>query len=76
MVLDSTTLVTILAIALLVVGVVLFRLPVGTCAECAHCKVAKVQREFEIEERAARLYGIPRCRVCGRHHDPRGDHPA
>jgi len=74
--LDPTSLITILAVALLGVGVVLYLLPVGTCPQCAHCKLARVERELELEARSARFYGIPLCSACGRHHDPREDHPA
>lgn len=75
MALDPTTLITVLAVALLGIGVVLYLLPIGTCSECGHCRLARLQRELETEERAARFYGIPRCPACGRHHDPREDHP-
>lgn len=67
--------VTVLAVALLGTGVVLYRLPVGTCAECGHCRLVKLPRELETEEKAARFYGIPRCSACGRYHNPREDHP-
>ena len=76
MALEPTTLITILACTLLATGVVLYRLPVGTCPECGHCKLQKLARERELEERTARFYNIPRCLACGRHHDPREDHPA
>ena len=75
MTLDSTTLITVLAVALLGIGVVLYLLPIGTCSECGHCRLARLRRELETEERAARFYGIPRCGACGRHHPPDEDHP-
>lgn len=74
MTVDPTTLITVLAVALLGIGVVLYRLPVGTCAECGHCRLLKLQQEREIEEKAARFYGIPRCSSCGRFHGPGEDH--
>jgi hypothetical protein len=76
MVIEPTAMITILALALLGTGVVLYMLPVGTCPECAHCKLARAQRAMEQEERSARYYGIPLCPACRRHHDPREDHPA
>jgi hypothetical protein len=73
---DPTTLNLVLALALLATGAVLYLLPVGTCSECGHCKLDRLQKERELEARAARFYGIPECPACGRHHDPREDHPA
>lgn len=62
------TLITILAFTLLITGLLLWRLPVATCPECAHCKVRQQVEERENEELAGRYYGIPRCGVCGRYH--------
>jgi hypothetical protein len=76
MVLDPSTLNVVLGVALLAMGGILYLLPVGTCSECAHCRLVRLQRERDLEERAARFYGIPQCPACGRHHDPREDHPA
>ena len=75
MAVEPTTLITILALGLLATGVVLYRLPVGTCPECGHCKLAKLQQERDLEARSARFYNIPLCLACGRHHDPGEDHP-
>jgi hypothetical protein len=67
-------LITILALTLLVTAFVLWRLPVGTCSECLHCRMAQLAREREAEERAATFYGIPRCGACGRYHAPEEAH--
>lgn len=66
--------VTILALTLLLTAFVLWRLPVATCTECAHCRMAQLAREREVEERAADFAGIPMCRACGRYHAPEEAH--
>ena len=66
--------ITILALTLLVTAFVLWRLPVGTCAECLHCRMARLAKEREVEERAASFYGIPLCGACGRYHPPEEAH--
>jgi len=64
----AATVITILALTLLAAALVLWRLPIGTCAQCVHCQVEREVREREEEERAARFYGIELCRGCGRRH--------
>ena len=66
--------ITILALTLLLTAFVLSRLPVGTCSECGHCRLARVAREREVEAQAATFYGIPLCRACGRYHPPEEAH--
>ncbi len=61
-------LVTLLATTLIGAGLMLWRLPVGECAQCAHCAARKLARERETEVQAGRAYGIPYCQACGRHH--------
>ena len=68
----AETMVSILAATLLATSWVLWILPVGTCSECAHCRVRKLARERNGEAQASRVYGIPPCTACGRHH-PRGE---
>lgn len=75
MLIDATFVATGLALTLLGVGAVLCFLPVGTCAQCGHCRLEKLEKERELEARAAKLYGIPFCVVCGRRHSPDEDHP-
>ena len=72
---DPLALSTLLALTLLSVGAALCFLPVGTCSECGHCKLLKLEREREIEARAAKFYGVPLCATCGRRHNPDEDHP-
>jgi hypothetical protein len=64
----ADTIISVLAATLLATGWALWLLPVGTCAECPHCRAEKVSRERADEARAGRLYGIPLCPACGRHH--------
>jgi hypothetical protein len=64
--------IVLLATTLLATGWALWVLPVGSCAECAHCRVERLAKERAAEAQASRVYGIPLCQACGRHH-PRGD---
>lgn len=66
--------ITILALTLLVTAFVLWRLPVATCAECVHCRMAQLARQREVEERDATFFGTPLCRSCGRYHAPEEAH--
>jgi hypothetical protein len=68
------TMVPVLAATLLVVGALLARLPVGTCAQCAHCNAEKLAKQREAEAQVSRFYGIPLCRSCGRYHAREEDH--
>ena len=72
---DSTSVATFLAFTLLGVGAALSFLPVGTCSQCGHCKLEKLEKERELEARAAKFYGVPFCAICGRRHGPDEDHP-
>ena len=56
----AETIISVLAATLLATGWALWLLPVGTCAECP--------RERADEAVAGRIYGIPLCPACGRHH--------
>ena len=73
---ESTGVITALAVTLFGVAAMLRLLPVGTCPECAHCRLERLRREADREAAAAKLYGIPHCGACGRYHDPSEDHPA
>jgi hypothetical protein len=66
------SIIAMLAATLLATGWALWLLPVGTCAECPHCRAQKLARERADEAVAGRFYGIPLCPSCGRHH-PRGE---
>ena len=70
------TMISILAATLLATGWALWLLPVGTCAQCAHCRIEKLAREREHEAQTSRIYGTPAplCPVCGRHHRREEDH--
>jgi hypothetical protein len=60
--------ISVLAATLLAAAWGLYVLPVGTCRECPHCRVAKLAREREHEAQVGRGYGVPMCSVCGRYH--------
>jgi hypothetical protein len=68
------TIITLLAATLLATGWALWLLPIGTCSACAHCRAEKLARERADEARAGRMYGIPICPACGRHHQREEDH--
>lgn len=64
----AETMVSLLAATLIGTGWMLWLLPVGRCSQCAHCQAEKVATEREKEAQVSRLYGIPLCPACGRHH--------
>jgi hypothetical protein len=70
----AETFISILAATLLGTGWLLWLLPVGTCSECPHCRLEKLARERENESQVGRIYGVPFCPVCGRHHRREEDH--
>jgi hypothetical protein len=69
---EAQTIVGLLGGFLLAVGAILWRLPVGTCAECPHCHRERLEREIEQQREADRdldaRYGLSRCPRCGRVH--------
>lgn len=54
------------------VGLMLPRLPAGTCSECEHCRMVVRRHELEQEQSTQddirRLCGVSRCARCGEHH--------
>lgn len=70
----AETVIALLAVTLLATGWALWLLPVGRCAQCAHCRVEQLAKERETEAQAGRIYGIPLCQACGRHHARGEDH--
>ena len=70
----AEAMISILAATLLATGWVLWIMPVGTCAQCSHCLAAKLSKERETEAQVSRVYGIPLCTACGRHHRREDDH--
>jgi len=70
----AETMISVLAVTLLGTGWALWMLPVGTCRECPHCRVEKLAKERDNEAQVSRIYGIPLCPACGRHHRPEEPH--
>ena len=70
----AETIISILGATLLATGWALWLTPVGTCAQCAHCRAERVARARASEEQVSRAYGIPLCRKCGRLHQRGEDH--
>lgn len=74
--LEPATVISGLGVALLAIAGLLAFLPVGTCRECPHCRLARLARERERENHLGDLVGLPMCRVCGLRHGPDEDHPS
>jgi hypothetical protein len=72
----AETMIALLAATLLATGWALWLLPVGTCAQCAHCQGEKLAKEREADAQLGRAYGIPLCPACGRHHRRGENHQA
>ena len=70
----AETVISVLGATLLAAGWALWQLPVGTCAQCTHCQLEKLAKDRESEAQASRVYGIPLCQACGRHHQRGEDH--
>lgn len=70
----AETVISLLATTLLLTGWALWVLPVGTCSQCAHCRAEKLAKERDSEAQVSRVYGIPMCPACGRHHQRGEDH--
>lgn len=66
--------ISVLGTCLIGVAGLLYFLPVGTCSECAHCKLEKLTRHHQRELEGNR--SAPFCTVCGRHHRPDEEHLA
>ncbi|HET9850942.1 MAG TPA: hypothetical protein VFP56_00385 [Candidatus Limnocylindrales bacterium] len=70
----AETMISILAATLLATGWALWFLPVGTCAQCAHCRAEGAATARESDVQLSGVYGIPTCPSCGRHHRRGEDH--
>ena len=62
------TLVTLLATTLIGTAAFLWRLPIGECPECVHCRSEKAARARDEELKQSRFSGIPFCPTCERNH--------
>jgi hypothetical protein len=72
-VIGPESMISILAVTLIGAAGLLARLPVGTCSECPHCRMAKLARERE-QWLLSEPLGAPVCHGCGRRHLPDEDH--
>jgi hypothetical protein len=70
----SEAVISILGFTMIGVAGLLRLLPVGTCSECPHCRLARFERERERGVDGARSMTASFCAVCGRHHRPDEDH--
>ena len=69
---EAHSIVGLLGGFLLTLGFMVWRMPVGTCAECPHCRRERLDQEVE-QQRQADVdlevrYGLARCSRCGRVH--------
>jgi hypothetical protein len=71
---EATTVVSVLGLALLGVAGLISRLPVGTCDQCAHCRLERLARERLHQTETGRFQRVPFCMVCGRYHRSDEDH--
>ncbi len=69
---EAQSIIGLLGGFLLAIGFVVWRMPVGTCAECPHCRREQMERAIEQQRQAdvelESRYGIARCPRCGRVH--------
>jgi hypothetical protein len=76
------TVISLLGAGLLGIGGLLMLLPVGTCSQCSHCRLARLvaerERELQAEQEAdhERSLAGPYCPACGRQHRPGDEHGA
>ena len=69
---EAMTVVALAAWFLMGIGLLVSRLPVGTCTECDHCRAVKARQDYERaldrDNDLKRLYGVGRCARCGQYH--------
>jgi hypothetical protein len=67
--------ISILAVTLLGTAGLLSMLPVGTCAECPHCRLQKLEHERQRQlQSEGTAVGGPFCPMCGRYHRADEEH--
>jgi len=71
---DPQSVIAILGLTMLGTAGLLSLLPVGTCAQCNHCRLEKLARQREHELEGNRSYTTALCPICGRHHRPDEEH--
>jgi len=71
---DAQTVISVLGLTLLGTAGLMWLLPVGTCAQCPHCRLEKLARQREREHESGPSYGGGFCAVCGRRHRADEDH--
>jgi hypothetical protein len=74
---EPITMMAMVAWSVLGIAVLVAHLPVGTCAECEHCRRKRLLEEYERAHRGTddlrEFNGLGRCPRCGKHHQL-GDH--
>jgi hypothetical protein len=70
---EPQSVISVLAVSLIGVAGLIWRLPVGTCPECTHCRVARLEKERQAQLQRESV-GAPFCAVCGRRHESNEDH--
>jgi hypothetical protein len=72
--LEPTTVVYLLGLAFVGIGGLISMLPVGSCAQCAHCRMERLAKERQRQTETGRFLRVPFCMVCGRYHRSDEDH--
>jgi hypothetical protein len=74
-VIEPQSVVSVLAVTLLGTAGLLSMLPIGTCNQCSHCRLEKLERERKHElQRESASIGGTFCVTCGGRHRPNEDH--
>jgi hypothetical protein len=72
--LEPTTVISVLGLAFVGLAGLISVLPVGTCSQCAHCRLEQLAKERQQQTETGRFQRVPFCMVCGRYHRSDEDH--
>lgn len=72
--LDANTVISVLGLTLVGVAGLIGMLPIGTCANCTHCRLEKLAKERHQQTESGRFQRVPFCMICGRYHRSDEDH--
>jgi hypothetical protein len=73
-VIPSESVISVLAVTLIGTAGLLWTLPVGTCSQCSHCRLEKLERERAQALEREPAGGPPACPICGGRHRPDQHH--
>jgi hypothetical protein len=73
--LEPTLILSLTGLAMFVTAGLVWRLPVGRCQECPHCREAEqLEAEQQRQQVSQSAISPGRCPRCGREHDPGEEH--